>query len=234
MITACSHCGTRYKLPDKMLGRGAKCKACGKNFLIAPAAGDTSADDVTPPERNGSTAQLNPVRNDETFDDPLDALASAANDDLPPPRSTRQSSHASPYEDDERFVRRRKAKGASLAMGTGIASAVFTVAAIICGIITMTSGDNQDLLKVMGIVTILLLGIGTVLSMIAVVNGTSATRSIHRARHPISGSGHASTGTITGGIAMLLLLGLVIAGSIWLINRGGLQFQETVIEGANT
>lgn len=219
MITACSHCGSKYELPDKMLGRQARCKACSKMFLICFVD-----------EGPASTARPEP----DKPDDPLDALASAAAGDAPPPpRSTSRQPAARSYDanDQERPARPRKARGAGAAMGTGIAALIAAVAAGVCGLITMLSGDNQALVTTLGPTAIGLAATATALAMAAVVNGTSAARRIRRARHPLAGRSQASTGSITGAIALLLVVALTLTGSIWLINRGGLNFEQVVTEG---
>lgn len=253
MITACSHCGSKYELPDKMLGRQARCKACSKMFLISFLADDAmpvpevepthKTGQAPPTKRTSSTGTRRPAAPQQTHaapeppehDDPLNALASAATGDQPPPprpASRQPAGDPRAAYDQDRPVRSRKAKGAGAAMGTGIAALVLAVAAGVCGLITMLSGDNEALITALVSTTIILAIIATALAMIAVVNGTSATSRIRRARHPLSGRSQASTGSITGAIALLLVVALVLAGSIWLINRGGLNFQEVVTEGA--
>lgn len=235
MITACNHCGSRYQLPDKMLGRQARCKACGKPFLIADAGGDE--DEVRPPRPGGSTAELHPVsrREADAADDPLDALASAAADDPPPMHAPRPRA-APDRDEDERYARpapTRKARGALAALSLGIIGCVLGVAALVCAIITMVQSSDQDLLVVLGSIAIALTVISTLLAMLAVVNGTSAARKIRRARHPLAGRGQASAGTILGGVTLVIMLGLVVAGSAWLVNRGGITFENLVTENAN-
>lgn len=240
MITTCSNCHSKYEVPDKMLGRQARCKGCSKMFLIAPAEGtnkpkpEKDNETFTPPKRTGSTAQLRPVHPQETQtrDDPLDALANAASGDDPRQRLAPRADagYRDRYEED-RPIRSRRAKGAGSAMGMGIASVIFAVLASVCGLITMLSGDNKNLITIIGPITILLVVITTALAMMAVFNGTSASRKIRRARHPLGGQSQASTGTITGSIALLLSFALLLACTIWLINRGGLNFEEVIIEG---
>lgn len=232
MITACTHCGSKYELPDKMLGREARCKACGEMFMITqlegaePSAAKDDADVFVPPKRELLSSRRRAAQPTQTSDDPLDALASAGDD--AGYAYTAQRSHAGnrdPY-DGDRPARARKARGAAAAMSMGIASLVFVLAALVCGLITMLSGDHEGRIVIFGPIAIVLLVISIGLAMIAVMNGTSASSRIRKARHPIGGRSQASTGSITGGIALLLALGLVIAGSAWLINRGGIQFIE--------
>lgn len=127
-------------------------------------------------------------------------------------------------------MRRRKARGAGLALGTGIAGLAVALAAGVCALIVMLSASNLALIKVLGPITILLVVIGIVLAMIAAVNGTSAKKAIRRSRHPLAGRNEASTGSILGAIAALLLFALILASSIWMINRGGITFTEVVTE----
>ena len=113
MISSCTHCGAQYQLPDKMLGKQARCKACKRLFVIVPGE-----DEVDLPEPTGSTAQMNPVEEE----DGLDALASAASgaDFAPTGGSSSRSRHRDDFDDDEPRGRHRFAKGAKAAMAMGI------------------------------------------------------------------------------------------------------------------
>ena len=99
-------------------------------------------------------------------------------------------------------------------------------------IIAMVNTKNQSLMITLGIITIGLLAIGAVCGMIAVVNGTSAVSKIRKARHPLGGRSEANTGSLTGAIALGLIFACAITIGIFLAKRGGIQFQETIIEKA--
>ncbi len=225
MISSCTHCGAQYQLPDKMLGKQARCKACKRLFVIVPGEHE-----VDLPEPTGSTAQMNPVGGDE---DGLDALASAASgaDFAPTPRASSRSRQHD--EDDEPRGRHRMAKGAQAAMAMGITACVFTAAGVVLMIIAMVNGEDQSLMVTLGIITIGLLAIGAVFSMIAIVNGTSAMSKIRKARHPLNGRSQASTGSLTGTIALSLVFICAITIGIFLAKRGGIKFQKEIIEPAS-
>lgn len=224
MISNCTHCGAQYQLPDKMLGKQARCKACKRLFVIVP-----NETEVELPQPTGSTTQMNPVDQEE---DGLDALASAASgsDFAPSPRASRQRYE----EEDDRRAPRRMAKGAQTAMGMGITSCVLVAAGTVLMIIAMVNGKNQSLLITLGIITIGLLAIGAMCSMIAVFNGTSATSKIRKARHPLSGRSQASTGSLTGVIALGIVFICAIAIGIFLArNPDATTFKKEVIEPAS-
>jgi len=230
LISSCTHCGAQYELPDKMLGKQARCKACKKLFVLVP-----SEDEVELPEPTGSTTRMNPVRNDQ-IDDALSGLASASFETdtaMAPVRGSRSTSRRDydDDDDDERQGRRRMAKGAQASMAMGITSCVITAAGVALMIIAMVNGSNQSLLVTLGIITLGLLSIGAVCGMIAVVNGTSAASKIRRARHPLAGRSQASTGSLTGAIALGVVFVCAIVIGIWLSKRGGITFEKEVLEG---
>lgn len=225
MISSCTHCGAQYQLPDKMLGKQARCKACKRLFVIVP-----SEDEVDLPEPTGSTTQMDPV--DEQ--DGLDALASAASgsDFAPSSASSSRSRHRDDYEDDEPRGRHRYAKGAKASMAMGITSCAITAAGLILMIIAMTRTDVK-LEITLGIITLGLLAIGAVTAMIAITNGTSAAKTIRKARHPLSGRSEASTGSITGMIALGVVFGCAITIGIYLVKIGGYVFTEVTSDPAS-
>lgn len=220
MISNCTHCGAQYQLPDKMLGKQARCKTCKRLFVIVPTESE-----VELPEPTGSTVAMEAVGQEE---DGIDALASAASgSDFAPTRSTHR-----PRDDDDGHGRRRIAKGAQAAMGMGITSCAFAAAGLVLMIIAMVNGSDQGLLVILGIITLGVLAIGAVCSMIAIVNGTSATKQIRKARHPLGGRSQASTGSLTGAIALGVVFICAIAIGIFLARRGGITFEKEVIEPA--
>lgn len=225
MISSCTHCGAQYQLPDKMLGKQARCKSCKRLFVIVP-----SENEVELPEPTGSTTQMDAV--DE--EDGLDALASAASgaDFAPTPRASSRSRHRDDYDDEPRG-RHRVAKGAKAAMAMGITSCVITAAGVVLMIIAMTNGKDQSLLVTLGIITIGLLAIGAVCAMVAIANGTSANGKIRKARHPLGGRSEASTGSLTGAIALGVVFICAIAIGIYLARTGGIKFQKEIIEPAS-
>jgi len=238
LISSCTHCGAQYQLPDKMLGKQARCKSCKRLFVIVP-----TEDEVDLPEPTGSTASsMAPVRDEE--EDGLDALASAASgsDFDPAPRSSgssrsrsssRSGSHPRDEADDQDDRRPRKmAKGAKAAMGMGITSCAVTAIGLVLMIVAMVNGEDTNTLVTLGLISIGLLAIGAVFSMLAVVNGTSAKSKIRKARHPLGGKSEASTGSITGSIALAVVFICAITIGIYLARRGGIKFEKTVIEEA--
>ena len=233
MITNCTHCGAQYQLPDKMLGKQARCKACKRLFVIVPCE-----DEVELPEPTGSTASTMTPVHDEV--DGLDALASAASgaDFDMAPRSAPSRSRPAPrqheehYEEDDRRPR-KYAKGARAALGMGITSCCVTLLGLIAMIIAMVTGKNTSLLVAFGLVSIGLLSIGAIFSMMAVVNGTSAMGKIKKARHPLGGRGEASTGSILGAIALCVVFICAITIGIYLARTGGIKFKKEIIEPAS-
>lgn len=225
MISSCTHCGAQYQLPDKMLGKQARCKACKRLFVIVP-----TEDEVELPQPTGSTTAMNPI-NDEADD--LDALASAASgsDFAPTPRTSPRTRQQD--DDGEPFAPRRMAKGAKAAMAMGITACVFTAAGLILMIIAMVNGKDQDLLITLGLIAIGTLSIGAVLAMIAVVNGTSARSKIRRARHPLAGKSEASTGSLTGTIALGVVFACAVTMGIYLAKRGGIKFENEITQPAS-
>lgn len=231
MISNCTHCGAQYQLPDKMLGKQARCKACKRLFVIVP-----KETEVDLPEPTGSTAQMSPVNEEE---DGLDALASAASgsDML---RSPRESSRPTERDEPPRG-RRRVAKGAGSAMGMGITAAVLAFLGVITGLIMMLSTGNTSIVVAFGSVTAFLLGLSAILGMVAVANANAASRAIRRSRYPMAGKSQATTGTILGLGSVAVVFIMVIVGGIWLAKTDGIQFTETrdqegnvVYEDANT
>jgi hypothetical protein len=208
-----------------MLGKQARCKSCKRLFVIVP-----SEDEVELPEPTGSTTQMDAV--DE--EDGLDALASAASgtDFAPTPRASTRPRHRDD-DDDEPRGRHRFAKGAKAAMGMGITSCVITAAGVVLMIIAMTNSSNQSLMITLGIISMGLLAIGAVCAMIAIANGTSATSKIRKARHPLGGRSEASTGSLTGAIALGVVFICAIAIGIFLAKRGGIKFQKEIIQPAS-
>lgn len=226
MISSCTHCGAQYQLPDKMLGKQARCKSCKRLFVIVP-----SDDEVDLPEPTGSTTQIDAV--DEQ--DGLDALASAASgaDFAPTPRTSSRSRQRDDGDDEPRG-RHRMAKGAKAAMAMGITACVITAAGLVLMIIAMVNGKNQSLLVTLGIISIGLLAIGAVCAMIAIANGTSATSKIRKARHPLGGRSEASTGSLTGAIALGVVFICVITIGIYLArNPDATTFKKEVIQPAS-
>lgn len=59
--TTCSHCGKSYRVADALLGKTAKCRACGQTFTID-----------APPEDAATLAESDPDNS------PLAAMAAAA------------------------------------------------------------------------------------------------------------------------------------------------------------
>lgn len=234
MRSSCTHCAAVYELPDKMLGKKARCKACQKLFVLMPIEEEIELGDPVPPSRGGSTAQLSAVHYDPVSDDPLGALADAAGTSgahMKPTHRNAITSSPAPSAHEEQAEprgRKRMAKGASAAMGMGITAISLTVAGGVCAIIAMVNGDSTDMVVLMGSIALGLLGIGAILAMVAVFNAASATKNIRKARHPLSGKSQASTGTITGGIALVLVLVTLVTGGIWLGKRGGITFEKEV------
>jgi len=231
LISSCTHCGAQYQLPDKMLGKQARCKSCKRLFVIVP-----TEDEVELPEPTGSTASaMSPVQDDE---DGLDALASAASgfDLEPAPHSSSSRSSSRPRDDrddDEPRGRHRMAKGAKASMAMGITSCCITAAGLVLMIIAMVNGKDTNLLVTLGLICIGLLAIGAIFSMIAVVNGTSAKSKIRKARHPLGGRSEATTGSLTGTIALGLIFICAITIGIYLAKRGGIKFEKEIIEPAS-
>ena len=228
LISSCTHCGAQYQLPDKMLGKQARCKSCKRLFVIVPGE-----DEVDLPEPTGSTVAMEAVREEE---DGLDALASAASgvDFEPTPRSSSRSRHRDDYDDDEPRGRHRMARGAKASMGMGITACVIAAAAVVLMIIAMASGSNQSLQVTLGIIAIGLLAIGAVCAMIAIANGTSATSKIRKARHPLGGRSEASTGSLTGAIALGVVFICAITIGIYLArNPDVTTFKKEIIESSS-
>lgn len=227
MISCCTHCGAQYQLPDKMLGKQARCKACKKRFVIVPAENE-----VELPEPTGSTTQMNPVN--EELDD-LQALASAASGTDFAPAAGLQPRHRFKQEQETNSrVPRKMAKGALASMVMGIIACVLAVAGLILMLIAMANTKNQSLMTTLGVITLGLLSIGTLLSMIAIVNGTSAKSKIRRARYPLPGQAQATTGSLTGTIALGLVFACAITIGIFLAKRGGIQFENKIIQPASS
>lgn len=229
MISSCTHCGAQYQLPDKMLGKQARCKACKRLFVIVP-----TEDEVELPEPTGSTVSaMAPVQEE----DGLDALASAASGsdfDAAPRSSASRSRHRDDYDDDHDRRPRKMAKGAKAAMGMGITSCCVTAGGLVLMIIAMAKGSDQNLLVTLGLICIGLLAIGAVFSMMAVVNGTGAMGKIRKARHPLGGRSEASTGSILGAIALGVVFICAITIGIYLArNPDATTFKKEVIESSS-
>lgn len=209
-----------------MLGRQARCKSCKRLFVIVP-----TEDEIELPQPTGSTTSLAPIEDEA---DDLEALASAASGtDLAPTHRRTERPAARFHNDDPDAPPRgpqRTAKGAKAAMGMGIAACVFATAGLVLSIIAMANGKNQSLLVVLGIIAVGTLAIACVLAMIAVVNGSSAQSKIKRARHPLGGKSQAATGTLTGAVALLIVVGCAITIAVYLARTGGIEFQEIQTE----
>ena len=235
MISSCTHCGATYQLPDKMLGKKARCKSCDKLFVLTPDEPEISLDEmeeVKPPQRGGSTTRMSPVSADDG--DPLDALAEASFDSDTGMAPARSRASMNPithpqgaYEEEERRGPKRMAKGAKASMVMGITGAVFALAGNVCSFVAMNTGD-QDTLVMTGVIGMVLMGAGAVFGMIAVANANAAGSKIKRARHPLSGKDEALIGSLSGTFALVMVVIVVIVGGIWLSKRGGIVFEETV------
>lgn len=242
MRTSCTHCGTHFNVPDKTLGKSAKCKSCGKMFVITPVGGESRVDmeEVPKMQRRASDRPKKlaaPPPPEPESDDPLDALADAAYESSSHMRPTHPAGHGPAsssryadggYDEDGGYGRKRMAKGANLSMGMGIAGLLFALGGGLLSLLAMFLGAAQTVMIVLGSLGIALLAIAAVMGMMAVAHGTSAGRKIRRARHPLGGRGQASTGTGLGWVTLGLVLITAIGGGIWLINRGGIQFEQTV------
>lgn len=228
MRTSCTHCGKHFKVPDKTLGKQARCKACGEMFVIAPAPGEELV------ELEEAVAPSRPQP--EVSDDPLDALADAAVESgshMQPVhgRATHGSSSSTTRhrdDDDDHGPRHRMARGAKAAMTLGIISTALAVGGGVCAVIAMVKGDDETLLITLGLIGVGLLVVGAVLAMMAVSSGTTAGRQIRHARHPLGGRSEASTGTLMGWVSLGLVLIAIVSGAIWMSQRGGIVFQNTV------
>ncbi len=233
MRTSCTLCGTQFDVPEKTLGKQAKCKSCGKMFVIAPVL---KAEEVPMREvkarQDRRATDLKPVsrREQSEPDDPLDALADAATESgsqMQPVQSHSRSSSGRGSQgsrgriedDDDRGGRRRFARGAKLAMTLGITATAMSVGGGVCAIIGMVNAKDQSLLITLSMIAVGLLVIAAVLGMMAVTNGTSAGRQIRQARHPLGGRSEASTGMLMGWISLALVLIFTVVGAIWLSNN---------------
>lgn len=242
MRTSCSHCGTHFKVPDKTLGKQARCKSCGKMFVITPAGEEVelpTQEEVRPPTRRSSPPPSRAVNKQQAHDDdddPLGALADAAVESGShmhpvhghshgPPPPPRHPNRDAGYDDDDHGKPRRKAKGAGLAMGLGITAGVLGLTGMVLLIITMVIGSTNVIVS-LGVASLLLMVITAMLGMLAVVNGSGASRAIRRARHPLAGKGNATTGTITGWLSLGLVVVALVIGGIWLSARGGIAFEK--------
>lgn len=252
MRTSCTHCGTHFKVPDKTLGKQARCKSCGKMFVITPVAGEADVDleevgqpaarpAVPPPA--GRDRRARPDRRSpqpaprEEPDDPLDALADAAAESgshSQPVHHSPRAGHAprSRQRDDDpddrdRGGRHRMAKGAKLSMTLGIAALVVGVLGSVCGVVAMFKKGEQSTFIALALTSGGLLLVTGLLGMLAVVNGSGASKHIRHARHPLAGRSEASTGVITGWIAMGIVLAGIVTGGIWLSNnRDAVKFEK--------
>lgn len=250
MRTSCTYCGTQFDVPDKTLGKQARCKSCGKMFVIAPVS---KVEDVPMREvkarhdRRASDAKRGAASQSIASDDPLDALADAATESgshmQPAPSYSRsspsgrgsQGSRGRMDDDDDRGGRRRMARGAKLAMSLGITSTVLSVGGGVCAIIGMANAKDQNLLVTLGLIAIGLLVVAAALGMMAVTNGTSAGRQIRHARHPLGGRSEASTGMLMGWISLALVLIFAVVGAIWLSNNpDALSFKEEITPQTKT
>lgn len=240
MRTSCTHCGTQFKVPDKTLGKQAKCKSCGKMFVITPAAKPETVpmQEVQPKRDRRAGDRKPPPPAPEApapeSDDPLDALADAAIESgaYLAPVHHGWSNHRSGGARDEyndRYGPRRMAKGAKAAMALGITAGALALIGAALGAVAMVQADNQQLLVTLGSIGIGVVALAAVLGMLAVVNGTTAGKQIRHARHPIGGRSEASTGTLMGWIALGLVFLAIVVGVIWLSqNRDKVIFKEEI------
>ena len=242
MRTCCTHCGTHFNVPDKTLGKQAKCKTCGKMFVITPAPQPEKVpmQEVEPePEPRPQAPVPQPPAQTPAppSEDPLDALADAAIESgayLAPVRhgsSNHRPASGGHGQDDynDRYGPRRMAKGAKAAMGMGITAGALALIGVALGVIAIVQADDQQLLVTLGGIGMGVVALAAVLAMLAVVNGTTASKQIRQARHPIGGRSEASTGTLMGWIALGLVFVAIVVGVIWLSqNREKVIFQEEV------
>lgn len=87
---ACPKCSTKYKIPDKLLGKAVKCQKCGASFRVggkkpaAAPAGQTSAKSNRPTTKSSELAKFGldgPIRSDDL--DIFDSSPASA----PPPNA---------------------------------------------------------------------------------------------------------------------------------------------------
>lgn len=246
MRTSCTHCGTHFKVPDKTLGKQAKCKSCGKMFVITPVGEEAdvpmqpvddrperpAAPRPSPPQRPAAPAPRQPEPAGQPDpDDPLGALADAAVESgshLRPvhgvPSASRAHHHDAGYDEDP-GPRVRQAKGATLSMALGITAGCLAFVGLILGLVAMFA-VGQNLMIILGVVALLMLAITALLAMMAVVNGATAKKHIRRARHPLAGRSTATTGVILGWVSLGLVFIAFVIGGIWLASRGGIVFEK--------
>ena len=232
MNTVCTHCHKWFEVSDKALGKNARCRSCGKVFVIAPASvtdADAALVDVNPPG-GGSTAQLSAVRGDEVADrDPLDALADAAEQS-----GYEKMAAVTDHARDLGSSASRRARGEVRGSATG------AVASVVCGSIGLFLAVVLMVLviltatKVMplnaGIIAGLLSGmlVTAVLCLIAVAQGGGALRRIRRAKGTLQGSSQATAGVILGWVGVALVLAAGVTFVIVISKSGGVVLEQRI------
>lgn len=236
MKTACSHCHKWFQVPDRALGKRAKCKACGEVFVVRPEGMDeVPMREVAPPPRMGSTARMRAVTETHVAeadpDDPLSALADAADStlhDITDEHQRQARERESYLSHREHGEKGKPAPGAvpSLILGIfAVVPAVGTaVALLILLILSVGSAVAIALASTPG-------GVGGLLALFAIVQGNSARRRIRRSRGVLAGGKPAVIGMLLGWGA-LLVLGLVAAVALILLIRHGpiVSTTEKVVE----
>jgi len=232
--TVCTHCHKWFEVSDKALGKNARCRSCGKVFVITPAPvadEDSAMVDVHQP--GGSTARLSAVRGDEVADlehDPLAALADAA-EQSGYEKVSAVTEHAREHGS---FVSRR-ARGEVRGTASG------AVASVVCGSIGVFLAVVLLVLAILAATKVMPLNAGiiaglffgslvtAVVCLVAVVQGGGARRRIRRAKGTLQGVGQANAGIAMGWIGLAIVLAAGITLIIIISKSGGIVLEKRIV-----
>lgn len=237
MNTVCTHCHKWFEVSDKALGKNARCRACGKVFVISPAAvegNDAALVDVHPP--GGSTAQFAAVRRDEIARasdepiDPLDALADAA-EQSGYERVAAVTEHAREHGSSTSRRARGEVRGtASGAVASVVCSSIGVFLAVVLLVLAILAGVKVLPLNA-GLIAGLFIGflVSAVVCLVGVVQGGSARKRIRRAKGTLQGAGQATAGITLGWIGLAILLAAGITLVIIISKSGGIVLEQRVV-----
>jgi len=224
--TVCTHCGKWFKVSDKALGKRARCRQCGKPFLVkAEAVEDIHMEAVDAPPSMGSMSQLSAVMDDEfEDDDPLAALAGAASD-VNVEHNTEAHQHA---RERESFSTRREAGDILPTPTSAVTACVLSITGSVFGLWATVTAVAIFAKKYFAIDFWLWSAIGGavlcgLLCIIGIALATGALNRARRSRGAIGGKGVAHAGMLVGWAGIILCIAGGVFLMLWLNARGGVK-----------
>ncbi|MEM1356274.1 MAG: MJ0042-type zinc finger domain-containing protein [Planctomycetota bacterium] len=230
MKTVCSHCNKWFEVSDKALGKNARCRSCGKVFVIAPAP--LEHDDPPPPRQRQDAPPAPPPRREPVqSDDPLEALADAA-EQSGYERMAEVSEHA--REHGSSVSRRARGEVGGMAKGA-VPSVIFGSIGVAIALVVLILAIlvGADIIPLNAVSIILLFGglcIASIVCLVGIVQGGTTRKRIRRAKGTLDGKGAATTGIALGWSALALALAAGTTLLIIITRTGGIVLEQRIVE----